>query len=139
MKRFLLPDALEVLALPSTALAAAPNTYIDNVEDHDSAQLIDEDGSGAETMSTTFHADGIAASSIRFRCRYDGASYASCTSPRSRSTSVGTHTVWVQAYDNATWERDQSPPRGASQSSRAAGLPLHRPLPSRCPLRERGT
>src|SRR5919109_5596854 len=99
MKRFLLPTALEVLALPSTALAAAPNTYIDNVEDHDSAHLIDEDGSGAETMSTTFHGDGITASSIRFRCRYAGASYASCTSPRSGSTSVGTHTVWIQAYD----------------------------------------
>jgi hypothetical protein len=32
MKRFLLLAALEVLALPSTALAAAPNTYIANVE-----------------------------------------------------------------------------------------------------------
>ena len=109
MKRFPLLAAFAVLALPSTALAVAPNTYIDNVQDHDSAQLIDEDGSGTETMRTTFHGDGIAASSIRFRCRYDGASYASCTSPWSRSTSVGTHTVWVQAYNNVTGERDQSP------------------------------
>jgi hypothetical protein len=71
--------------------------------------LIDEGGSGTETTRTTFHGDGIAASSIRFRCRHDGASYASCTSPWSRSTSVGMHTVWVQAYNNVTGERDQPP------------------------------
>jgi hypothetical protein len=131
MKRFLLLAALEVLALPSTALAVAPNTYIDDVEDYDSAQLIDEGGSGTETMRTTFHGDGIAASSIRFRCRHDGASYASCTSPWSRSTSVGTHTVWVQASNNVTAERDQSPPVEASQSSPRGGTP---PPPSPPPL-----
>jgi Divergent InlB B-repeat domain/WD40-like Beta Propeller Repeat len=56
--------------------------------------------------------------SLRFRCRLDGAAYASCTSPKSYShLAKGTHTFRVEAIDS----RGMADPTPATYSFRVTG------------------